>query len=97
MEFTFTPRDSDTLEDWALQFGNMFLHKKPVKMFIDMSQCNSLDVKRMVGLKCIVDAHRPLSREYLIDTTIKVQDPLLKTFIKSVLFFFSPERPVYLV
>lgn len=97
MEFTFTPRDNDTLEEWALQFSEMYLHRKPVKMLIDMSQCSTLDIKKMVGLKCIIDSHRKLTREYLIDTTIKVQDPLLKTFIRSVLVFFKPERPVYLV
>lgn len=95
--YNFVPSDTDTLEDWALQIHNMYLPKKKVKMSIDMSKCSVLNIKKMIGLKCVLDSYRPLTKKFLVDTTIHVQDPLLKNFIRSVLVFFKPEKPVYIV
>lgn len=90
----FSPQNSDTLEDWSQQIGKMYAPKKPVRMVVDLRNFNSFDIKKMLGLKCVLDAYRPVTRVYLHETLIKLEDPLLKTFVKSCLVLFKPEKPV---
>jgi hypothetical protein len=92
--FVFSPRNDDTIDLWSEQIKTMYLPKKPVRMIVDLNNFNSFDIKKMVGLKCVLDAYRPVTRVYLHETLIKTNDPVLKNFIKSCLFFFKPERPV---
>ena len=95
--FVFSPRNEDTLDLWSEQIKTMYLPKKPVRMVVDLRDFNSFDIKKMVGLKCVLDAYRPLTKVYLHETLIKLEDPLLKTFVKSCLVLFKPEKPVRFV
>ena len=93
----FAPCNDDTPDMWAEQINRMYTPKKPVRMLVNLDNFNSFDIRKMIGLKCVLDAYRPLTRVYLHETIIKTRDPLLKNFIKSCLVFFKPEKPVRFV
>ena len=92
--FVFTPRDSDSVDMWASQIGTMYSDKKPVKMLIDLEHIDNFDVKKILGLKCVLDAYRPLTKQYLTETQIKIKNPLMKNLVRTCLVFFKPEKPV---
>ena len=92
--FVFSPQNSDTVQEWSQQINKMYEPRKPVRMLVDLSNFNSFNIHKMVGLKCVLDAYRPMTKVYLHETIVKLDDPLLKTFVKSCLVFFKPEKPV---
>lgn len=94
---TFAPRNHDTVEDWANHFVEMYRPQEPVKMFVNLENFNTFDINKMIALKCLIDMYRPHARLYLQETTVKVGDPLLKTFIQGCLTFFNPEKPVKII
>lgn len=92
--FVFSPSDSDTVEDWFHKISEMYTPRKPVRMFVDLSNFNKFDIKKIIGLKCVLDSYRPLTRLYLQETVVKINEPILKTFVKNCLVLFKPEKPV---
>ena len=90
----FAPRDTDTPEDWYTQIDNMYKSQEPVRMMVDLTNYNSFDIKKIIKLKHILDIYRPVTKMYLHETVIKLNNPALKTFVKSCLVLFKPEKPV---
>lgn len=92
--FLFQPKNSDTLEDWSRQINSMYLPGKKVKMYVDLTHFNSMDIKKMLGLKCVLDVYRPITRILLEETIVKIDNPVMKNFVKGCLVIFKPEKPV---
>lgn len=92
--YLFTPKNEDTLDTWSQNIYDMYAPRKPVRMIVDLSNYSKFDINMILGLKCILDHYRPVTKIYLHDTHIKINDPLLKTFVKSCLVLFKPEKPV---
>lgn len=92
--YVFTPRDTDTVDDWKNEFNKMYGSREEVTMIVDLTNYSQFDLKKMICLKMILDFYKPATRAFLRETHIKISDPLLKTFVRGCLDFFQPEKPV---
>jgi hypothetical protein len=95
--FLFQPKDTDTLEEWSEQFRLMYSPRQPVHMIVRLDNYKKFDIQTIVGLKVLIDMYRPMAKMYLTETHVYLKDPLLKTLVKSCLYFFKHEKPVVIL
>lgn len=83
-----------SVEDMDTYFTNLWKSNQKLHLIIDTTHSNNITLKRALTLKSIVDKHRCDSIRYIDHSTIIVKSKLIRTVVKTALFFLKTSRPV---
>jgi hypothetical protein len=95
MEYLIKIRDSTTPEILDSHFQHVWTFRKPVKFVIDVRECNTISLGRILSIKGVLDHHRPNSRKYIDYSTILVKSRWTERLLNIGLGIIRTERPVY--
>lgn len=95
MEYAIKIRDSTTPEILDTHFQHVWTFRKPVKFVIDLRECNTVSLGRILSMKGVLDHHRPNSRKYIDYSTILVKSRWTERLLNIGLGIIRTERPVY--
>ena len=95
MEYAIKIRDSTTPEILDTHFQHAWAFRKPVKFVIDLRECNTVSLGRILSMKGVLDHHRPNSRKYIDYSTILVKSRWTERLLNIGLGIIRTERPVY--
>lgn len=96
MEYAIKIRDTTTPYDLDCMFTHAWSYNKPVRFFIDVTECRNISLGRVLSMKKVLDRHRPNSKKYIDYTTVYVKSWLAKTVLNLGLSIIKTERPVYI-
>lgn len=96
MEYAIKIRDTTTPHDLDCMFTHAWSYNKPVRFFIDVTECRNISLGRVLSMKKVLDRHRPNSKKYIDYTTVYVKSWLAKTVLNLGLSIIKTERPVYI-
>ena len=89
--------DETTPEDLDRYFTNIWRHRKRVVLLFDTTQCSNISLRRALGMKRVLNAHRENSRQFIDHSQIIVKTKLVKNIIRTALCIIRTERPVHVI
>lgn len=79
-------------------FTAIYSLKQPVYLTFDLTQMDVIpNVGQLIGMKAILDKHRPSTKKYLVESTVLLESKLLKQTFKLALPLLKPEKPVHII
>mgnify|MGYP000296953651 FL=1 len=89
--------DDTTPDDLDQYFTNIWKHNKKVRLVFDTTQCENVSFRRMMGMKPVLNKHRPNSRKFIDHSVIVVKSGLVCSMLKLALKIIRTERPVEVI
>lgn len=90
----FRPRDYET-EAWDAAITAAYAAGRPLEFRFDLTGLDhGPGLGAIVGIKGVLDKHRPTTRRLLTRSTVVLSDWLLVKVARRVVGFFRPEKPV---
>ena len=89
--------DDTTPEDLDRYFTNIWKNNRKVRLVFDTTQCENVSFRRMMGMKPVLDKHRPNSRKFIDRSVILVKSGFVCNMLKLALKIIRTERPVEVI
>jgi hypothetical protein len=86
--------DDTQPEDMDRYFSRLRKHRPPHVLVFDTTQCNNVSLRRMLGMKKVLNKHRWYSNNYIDHSVILVKNSFTKTILNVALKIIKTERPV---
>jgi hypothetical protein len=92
---TTTPDELDRYfrDSWKLCNGN----EKKIRFMFDIRQCRNVSLRRLLGMRSVLNKHRANSRAHIDHTTIVVSNNTTKNILRMGLAIIRTERPVKVI
>jgi hypothetical protein len=96
MDVIIKVSDHTTPDILDSHFEHAWKMKSPVRFIIDLRQCNTISLHRILSIKSVLDHHRPNSKRYIEHSTVIVKSRLTRRLLQIGLSIIRTERPVFI-
>ena len=86
--------DDTQPEDMDRYFSRLRKHRPPHVLVFDTPQCNNVSLRRMLGMKKVLNKHRWYSKNHVDHSIILVKNSFTKRVLNVALKIIKTERPV---
>ena len=84
--------DDTQPEDMDRYFSTLYKYRQPHVLVFDTTQCNNVSLRRMLGMKKVLNKHRWYSKNYIDHSVILVKNSFTKRVLNVALKIIKTDK-----